>query len=152
METKNVLLVCTVLILVFLGGCTSSIPISKTGNSDEYVVVARNMAGPFSSLELAQQEAITRATEYCKEMGKVFVQKYAIDRPMAIAQAPESTLFFGCADRQDGVKSQPSGPNPQPVNSKDIYSELTKLDDLRKKGIISDAEFEIQKKKILTAN
>lgn len=32
------------------------------------------------------------------------------------------------------------------------YVELTKLDDLRKKGIISDAEFEAQKKKILDGN
>lgn len=32
------------------------------------------------------------------------------------------------------------------------YVELTKLDDLRKKGIISDAEFEAQKKKILDEN
>lgn len=38
----------------------------------------------------------------------------------------------------------------QPKN--DVYTELTKLDDLRKKGIITDAEFEIQKKKILNAN
>lgn len=34
-------------------------------------------------------------------------------------------------------------------SEKDVYTELTKLDDLRKKGIITDAEFEIQKKKIL---
>ena len=30
-----------------------------------------------------------------------------------------------------------------------MYSELIKLDDLRKKGIITDAEFESQKKLIL---
>jgi len=31
----------------------------------------------------------------------------------------------------------------------DLYSELTKLDDLRKRGIITDAEFETQKQKLL---
>jgi hypothetical protein len=31
----------------------------------------------------------------------------------------------------------------------DVYTELMKLDDLRKKGIITDAEFETQKAKIL---
>lgn len=37
----------------------------------------------------------------------------------------------------------------QSGNIKDTYAELLKLDDLRKKGIVSDAEFEIQKKKLL---
>ncbi|HVM97793.1 MAG TPA: SHOCT domain-containing protein, partial [Candidatus Acidoferrales bacterium] len=31
----------------------------------------------------------------------------------------------------------------------DVYSELLKLDDLRRRGIITDAEFEAQKQKIL---
>ena len=33
--------------------------------------------------------------------------------------------------------------------SKDQYDQLIKLDDLRKKEIISDAEFDVQKKKLL---
>jgi hypothetical protein len=33
-----------------------------------------------------------------------------------------------------------------------VYAELVKLDDLRKKGIITEAEFEAQKKKLLTAD
>lgn len=32
---------------------------------------------------------------------------------------------------------------------KDLYTELTKLDDLRKKGILTNEEFEAQKKKLL---
>ncbi len=35
---------------------------------------------------------------------------------------------------------------------KDVYAELIKLDDLRKKGILSEAEFETQKKKVLIGN
>lgn len=38
----------------------------------------------------------------------------------------------------------------QTERSKDVYSELIKLDDLRKRGILTDAEFEVQKKKLLT--
>jgi hypothetical protein len=34
----------------------------------------------------------------------------------------------------------------------DVYAELIKLDDLRKRGILTDAEFEIQKKKLLAGN
>ena len=38
------------------------------------------------------------------------------------------------------------------VKPNDVYAELIKLDDLRKKGIISEAEFEAQKKKLLSGN
>lgn len=36
--------------------------------------------------------------------------------------------------------------------SSDFYAELIKLDDLRKRGILTDAEFEAQKKKLLGGN
>lgn len=38
------------------------------------------------------------------------------------------------------------------VKHKDVYAELIKLDDLRKKSIISEAEFAEQKKKLLSDN
>ncbi len=38
----------------------------------------------------------------------------------------------------------------QPVVHKDVHAELLKFDELRQKGIITDAEFEIQKSKLLT--
>jgi hypothetical protein len=37
----------------------------------------------------------------------------------------------------------------QPHQAGDIYAELIKLDDLRKRGILTDAEFDAQKKKLL---
>lgn len=40
----------------------------------------------------------------------------------------------------------------EPEKSKDVYTELTKLDDLLKRGIITRAEFDAQKKKILNGN
>ena len=33
--------------------------------------------------------------------------------------------------------------------TKDVYSELMKLDELRKKGILTEEEFQTQKKKVL---
>jgi hypothetical protein len=47
--------------------------------------------------------------------------------------------------------TKPSAPasHQQPKVSKDVYAELLKLDDLRQKGIVSEAEFEAQKKKLL---
>ena len=42
-----------------------------------------------------------------------------------------------------------NGDGDQPMTP-DMYAELTKLDDLRQKGILTDAEFDVQKKKILS--
>ena len=36
--------------------------------------------------------------------------------------------------------------------SSDVYTELLKLDDLRKRGIITDVEFQAQKAKLLSGN
>jgi hypothetical protein len=79
-----------------------------TGKEGEFVSVGRNMAGPFSSLELAQEEAKKNAIETCEKMGKKYKKLYAIDRPMAIAQAPESTLYFICVDPNNGDTSEVS--------------------------------------------
>lgn len=49
-------------------------------------------------------------------------------------------------------KESNSNTNSQTKNSTDVYSELSKLDELKKKGIITDAEFDAQKKKILSGN
>ena len=38
------------------------------------------------------------------------------------------------------------------IASKVVYADLIKLEDLRKKGIITDAEFDAQKRKLLSAN
>lgn len=40
----------------------------------------------------------------------------------------------------------------QPEKPRDTYAELIKLDDLRKRSIISEAEFEAEKKKLLDGN
>ena len=82
----------------FLAGCTSSLPIIQTGNSGEYLVVARNSASIFSSIEIAQKEAVSQAVNYCIGLGKMYVKKYVIDRPMALGQVPESNLYFTCTD------------------------------------------------------
>ncbi|MCQ3925183.1 MAG: hypothetical protein DPW12_13530 [Rhodocyclaceae bacterium] len=49
-------------------------------------------------------------------------------------------------------KGQPAASTTRESSqTNDAHAELLKLDDLRQKGIISDAEFETEKKKILDA-
>ena len=81
-----------------LSGCSGNMPIAAGGGPNEYVIIRRHMAGPFSDLSIAKREAREEATEHCKKMGKVFAEKYSLDRPIDFAQVPETTLFFTCAE------------------------------------------------------
>jgi hypothetical protein len=44
----------------------------------------------------------------------------------------------------------PPPPAPKQLTTDDLYASLMKLDDLRKKGILTDDEFQAEKKKLLT--
>jgi hypothetical protein len=49
------------------------------------------------------------------------------------------------------VMTAPAAPAPPPrLNTDELYSELVKLDDLRKKGILTDDEFQAEKRKLLS--
>lgn len=50
------------------------------------------------------------------------------------------------------MKKESSHPIDQSGVPKDVHADLLKFDELRQKGIISDAEFEIQKKRVLGDN
>ena len=97
-------------LVLFLAACgTTSTPITPTGNADEYIVSAKHYMSVFSSIEEAQKEAETRAMNYCIGIGKIYTKKYALDRPMAIGQVPESTLYFTCSDSR-----KPTSPTGAP--------------------------------------
>lgn len=134
-----------VLLIPILSACTSNLAVVATGNEGEYLSIGRNMAGPFSSLELAQVEAIKNATEFCEKMGMTYKKKYAVDRPMAIVQAPESSLYFTCVN--------PNAPNEVSTTSNSVKSsvaeEIQKLVSLKDKGVLSESEFQSAKKKLL---
>ena len=49
----------------------------------------------------------------------------------------------------EGAPPQAAPPPREVDHVDDLYGKLTKLDDLRKRGLISDAEFETEKHKLL---
>jgi len=127
-----------------LCSCTSSLPIKATGETDEYVVIARNSAAIFSSLELAQKEAVSKAMAYCRGMGKNYVKKYAIDQPMAIGQVPESTLYFICSSNNKTALSSDTS-----NKMSDSVQKLEDLNTMLKKGLITKQEYDSKKQEIL---
>ncbi len=64
------------------------------------------------------------------------------------APAPGAVPVYAAAPV---VMAAPVAPPPPPhLGTDELYSELVKLDDLRKKGILTDDEFQAEKRKLLS--
>jgi hypothetical protein len=72
-------------------------------------------------------------------------------RPEAAAAKVEKGVEVETAKAESKIAEQPAKePNSaQPERKPDLYNELIKLDDLRKRGILTEEEFQAQKKKLL---
>jgi hypothetical protein len=109
---------------------------------------------------------MTRANAFAASKGKVAVPIAATETPAAPGRMPTFEYQFRLVDkddpsasgaalipRADVVVEMPAPSNPPAAapekKSKDVYTELLKLDDLRKRGLLTDAEFEAQKRKLL---
>ena len=111
--------------------------------------------------------------KFAEKQGKVAIPISSHFKPMGIgpAQWAEFEYQFRVVDKDDPeVKRTSLTPKVKVIiekdekltsdkkiedktkETKDIYSELIKLDDLRKRGIITDEEFNARKKKILNEN
>jgi len=155
----------TVLAVLVLVACASSsgvIPIGK----DIYMVSGRGKSpGGYSGAEV-KAAALREANQYCANAGKKVQVVTSSQSDMRFGVEAAAELQFMCLDSSDSdysrttvkkeadrvveirkdVKTTDNTP-PSP----ETYDQLLKLDDLRKRGIITDAEFEAQKKKLLTA-
>ncbi|WP_337054024.1 SHOCT domain-containing protein [Pseudoxanthomonas sp. USHLN014] len=137
-------------------------PISR----DTYMAVVENHAGIFGSESTTKRKALEAANAFAQSKG-MEIQPVAMEYRGAggPGQWPAAEYQFrlvppgagspvGLKRRADvEVSAQGSAPAPQPsaAEKPDLYTELMKLDDLRKRGILSDAEFE-QQKAILLAH
>ena len=168
--------ICAVVLLAFL------LPLSEAdaGKADDivqlspdtYLISRTSYGGVFTSMGKLKSKVIKDANEFAKSEGKVLVPISTSERPVGgPGQWPQFDYQFRLVDPNspdakstalvplpDVVIQDNRGGNrePPPVSNtpekKDLYGELIKLDDLRKKGILSDEEFEAQKQKLLSEN
>jgi len=142
----------TVLAIGSVSGCGTNMPVQKTGKTNEYVI-NRDDKTPFGSLASVKAAVATDAASFCGKLNKQFSEKYSIDKERAVLVWPETTLYFECLDPNAGTATD--GAQIKPTNdtqrSSKVYEELLKLDELRKKGVITEAEFDAEKKKLLNA-
>lgn len=97
----------------------------------------------FASRDEIAMAAATRAVQQIQEfMGN----KGAFAQTAASEAKPTSA---GAVNQQDQRLALGAPANDQKEGRKDVYFELLKLEDLHKRGILTDAEFEAQKQKLL---
>jgi len=141
---------------------------------DMYMIIRDSKAGAFASMAKLKGETIAAANAFASSQGKVAIpissketravpftfrwptfeyqfRLVAPDDPAAKATGLTSPTRDGVSVAVDAVPST----QPTPTNSSevtDIYTQLSKLDELRQKGVITQEEFDEQKKKLLASD
>jgi hypothetical protein len=137
---------------------------------DTYILSREAHGGIFSSASALKAGVINDANSFAESQGKVAIPISAKEKPMGNGPAQWASFEyqFRVVDKNDPeVRRTSLVPRPdividktekisvdvkakdQSEARKDVYAQLIKLDDLRKRGILTDAEFEVEKKKIL---
>ena len=152
---------------IFLAGCASNSGVLPIGQ--DTFMVSRQAATGFSGSGTLKAEAFQEASQYCAKLGKSLqvISTHEASPPYILGNFPKAEIQFMCLDAKDAELNRPKlrkeadtvieikkdiRTKDESVKPNDVYAELIKLDDLRKKGIISEAEFEAQKKKLLSGN
>ena len=143
------------LLPMLLLGCASNSGIVPTG--DDTHIVSRQAATGFSGLGTLKADALQEANQYCLSQKKNLHVISATESkpPFIFGNFPKADVRFRCVDvatdNNDNVSTDANIKDETPKD-KDVYTQLEKLDDLRKRGILTQAEFEAEKKKLLDGN
>jgi len=139
---------------------------------DTYMIIRDSKAGAFASMAKLKAETIAAANSFASSKGKVavpissketravpftfrwptFEYQFRLvepDDPSAKSTGLTSPTRDGVSVAVDAGASTQPPPATSTSEVTDIYTQLTKLDELRQKGIITQEEFDEQKKRIL---
>jgi len=151
-----------------LAGCATAeiVPIG----TDSYMIAQTSAGGVFKAMASLKSEVMQRANAFAESKGKVAIPIAAKESPAYPGHMPSFEYQFRLVDKNDPratggglirradvvvenhISTKPERTRTDTEPRKDIYVELTKLDELRKKGLLSDAEFETQKHRLLNGN
>jgi hypothetical protein len=149
-------------VCVALAGCATPPKVVSMGN-DTYSITREAKTGFTMRTSGLKEEALDEASKFCAAQGKQLkVVTVTEEKPpfmlMAIAKAKVVFKALDAGDPQ--LRSEPT-PAPlverpaavaaaeRPAVVGDLYGDLLKLDELRKKGILTEEEFQSEKRKVL---
>lgn len=134
---------------------------------DTYQISRIDHGGIFGNAGKMKTRVMKEAQEFAESKGKVAVVQSIREEPLVVGRSFASIEYtFYVLDQADTdakrahLTREPDQvtqehvkidiKQDQPTPKTDVYTELLKLDDLRKRGIITEAEFEQQKHKLLS--
>ena len=159
------------LFVFLLSGCFASNMVQLS--PDTHMVRVEDRGGIFAfNRGNLKPEAIRRANDFAASQGKVAIPIAMDSHPVGVLGDWAAVEYQFRVVSKDDPEAQRTSLTPradvvvestskisadittkeQSEKTKDVYTELIKLDDLKKKGIISELEFETQKKKLLNEN
>jgi hypothetical protein len=135
-------------------------------SEDTYLAIRSSKAGIFVSMAKLKIATIREANDFAARLGKVIVPISTQETPPMPGRWPTVEYQFRLVEKEDpAAKGGALLPRADVVieskthnvtdithtdeKKPDLYTELTKLDDLRKRGLLTDEEFAQQKKRLL---
>jgi len=137
---------------------------SLTSMGDDTYAITRQASTAFErDTDELQNEAKADAARLCREKGKELkVISVTLDRPRFASGYAKATVVFKMLAAGDPAlaenapivveysrKNKPEKTEGAGSPTGDLYGDLLKLDDLRKRGILTDEEFKAEKQKVL---
>ena len=169
---KRWLVAMILLLFSFLfSGCFASNMVQLS--PDTYMVRVEDHGGIFAfNRGKLKSSAIQQANDFAASKGKVAIPVAMDSHPVGVLGDWASVEYQFRVVSNDDPEARRTSLTPRPDviiqnnsnisadiktkdqsnKTKDVYTELIKLDELKKKGIITDAEFETQKKKLLSGD
>jgi hypothetical protein len=137
-------------------------PAISLGN-DTFAITAQAGNALMRDTDKLKDEANDAAAKYCEAQGKVLkVISLTSKSPRFSLGYCEAKITFMALNAGDPALLPPAPvaasapymapppPAPRNLTTDELVAELTKLDDLRKKGILTDDEFQSEKRKVLS--
>ena len=125
------------------------------GNND-YSITVKATHKFTRNTEKLKEQAMAAATQFCAKEGKQLkVVSVKEDKSFfMVGDFAQATLTFKALSPGDPELNAPAEAQGRPamtegLTTEALYADLLKLDDLHKKGILTDAEFDAEKKKVL---
>ena len=147
-------------IMAAVANCARAVEISAVtpGEKDTYSITAK--AGSKFSLDTdkLKGQAMEAAAKFCAKEGKQLkVLSVTEDKSIyLVGPFARVTLVFKALNPGELELAPPPGEVvatkpavPASPATEQLYADITDLNELRKQGLLSDAEFEVEKKKVL---
>ena len=155
MTTKTLLMLASLALTLVACATADVIPMG----TDSYLISQTSAGGVFKSMGSLKSDVMKRANAFAESKGKIAIPIASKESPAYPGHMPNFESQFRLVDKDDpraagaalvpradvvienNMRSSLLLSPTSAVKSPDVYTELLKLDDLRKKNIITETEF-----------